>query len=87
MSLRPDLRYAFRSLRSSPAFAAMAIATIAIAIGANTAMFSFVNAVVLHPLPYPGAARDQSASDRRATPSVSLSAIVRQTLNGSIRQR
>ena len=65
MSLRQDLRYALRSLRSSPAFAAMAIATIALAIGANTAMFSFVNAVVLNPLPFPDPERLVLVAEKR----------------------
>ncbi len=48
-----DLRCAVRLLRDSRGFSAVAIATIALAIGANTAMFSFVNGILLSPLPYP----------------------------------
>ena len=65
-----DIRHAIRRLRHSVGFSAVAIVTIALTIGASTAMFSFVNGLLLRPLPYPESDRIVRVLERLPTGGV-----------------
>src|SRR5712692_9250978 len=71
-ALLDDLKHAFRSLRRSPAFAAAAILSLGLAIGADTALFSLVDSLLVRPLPYADPARLISQGARLALLAVAL---------------
>lgn len=83
--MRQDLRYAIRTLRKSPGFAAVAVMTLSLGIGANTAIFSLIDALLLRSLPVPNPAQLLQVSmtpdgARQSTLSDSLSYPVVQAL-------
>jgi putative ABC transport system permease protein len=67
LEVRDDVKFALRQMRRSPAFAVVAVTTLALGIGANSAVFALVDATLLRPLPFPQPDRLVMLSERTET--------------------
>jgi predicted permease len=74
-NLRRDMGYALRQMRKSPGFAAVVVVTLALGIGANTTVFSIVDAVLLRPLPYAQPERLVEVQSQEATAGIGSGAV------------
>lgn len=81
-----DLKFAFRQLLKNPGFTAVAVLTLALGIGATTAIFSFANAISLRPLPYPDSDRLVMLFENNAADGSSKGAVAAPMLGECRRQ-